>query len=127
MQPASNQCLIVDDSEVIRKVGRLIMEQLNYTVTDAESGENALEICTEQMPGLILLDWRMPGMSAQDFLASLANIESQTRPQVLYCTSEVDRADLSQAFAAGIADYILKPYDVESLQAKITSLKSLAN
>ena len=53
-------CLVVDDSSVIRKVARRILEGLDFQITEAEDGEQALESCRRQLPEAILLDWNMP-------------------------------------------------------------------
>lgn len=120
------QCLIVDDSPVIRKVARLIVEQVRYTAVEAGDGAEALEKCEEQMPDVILLDWHMPGMPAFEFLDTLAAKYPGDQPLILYCTTNLDAADINQALAAGANDFILKPYDRESLQAKIASLSVAA-
>ena len=52
-------CLVVDDSSVIRKVARRILEGLEFQIVEAEDGEQALEACRRQLPEAILLDWNM--------------------------------------------------------------------
>ena len=52
-------CLVVDDSSVIRKVARRILEGLEFQIVEAEDGEQALEACRKQLPEAILLDWNM--------------------------------------------------------------------
>jgi len=120
------QCLIVDDSPIIRKVARLIVEQLDYNVTDAENGEQALELCQQQLPNLILLDWQMPGMKTHDFLKMFSQHFPLSNTQILYCVTVFDPDEISAALAGGISDYIMKPYDRESLQEKITKLTKVA-
>src|SRR3546814_307991 len=61
-------CLVVDDSKVIRKVARHILETLDFEVTEAGDGREALDACLESTPDVILLDWNMPVMSGMDFL-----------------------------------------------------------
>ncbi|HEY0911428.1 MAG TPA: response regulator, partial [Bradyrhizobium sp.] len=61
-------CLVVDDSSVIRKVARRILEGLDFQIVEAEDGEKALEICKRQLPEAILLDWNMPVMDGYEFL-----------------------------------------------------------
>ena len=56
-------CLVVDDSKVIRKVARHILETLDFTVTEACDGREALDACLASAPDVILLDWNMPVMS----------------------------------------------------------------
>ena len=57
-------CLVVDDSAVIRKVARRILEGLAFRISEAEDGEQALTACRTEMPDAVLLDWNMPVMEA---------------------------------------------------------------
>ncbi|MFN3745182.1 MAG: PleD family two-component system response regulator [Hyphomicrobiaceae bacterium] len=113
------QCLIVEDSEVIRKVANRIMTNLNFEVIEAENGQQALDICASGMPDMILLDWHMPVMGGMEFLQSFRPLNKKKRPFILYCATENDKIELSRAITAGANDYILKPYDRESLYARI--------
>ena len=61
-------CLIVDDSKVIRKVARHILETLEFEVDEAGDGQEALSRCEAKMPDVVLLDWNMPVMSGMEFL-----------------------------------------------------------
>ena len=65
-------CLVVDDSKVIRKVARHILETLDFEVSEAGDGREALDACLASPPDVILLDWNMPVMSGMDFLRALA-------------------------------------------------------
>jgi len=113
-------CLIVDDSEVIRKVARRILEGMHFMVVEAESGEMGLEQCRKQMPDAVLIDWQMPVMSGIEFLSALRMQATQRPPMVFYCTTENDADDITRAFTAGADDYILKPYDLQSVALKFT-------
>ena len=53
-------CLVVDDSRVVRKVARKILEELHFVCSEAEDGKQAMEACVREMPNAILLDWNMP-------------------------------------------------------------------
>ena len=53
---------IVDDSTVIRKIARCILEEMDFQIIEAEDGEKALEACRRGLPDAILLDWNMPIM-----------------------------------------------------------------
>ena len=64
-------CLIVDDSKVIRKVARHILETLQFEVEEAGDGQEALTACESKMPDVVLLDWNMPVMSGMEFLKLL--------------------------------------------------------
>src|SRR5436305_15066822 len=69
-------CLVVDDSSVIRKVARRILEGLDFKITEAEDGQQALEQCRGAMPDAVLLDWNMPVMDGYDFLKALRQSSS---------------------------------------------------
>ena len=111
-------CLIVDDSSVIRKVARRILEGLEFKIAEAEDGEQALEACRSQMPDAVLLDWNMPRMDGYEFLRVLRRMPDGDRPKVVFCTSENDVAHIARALHAGANEYIMKPFDKEIVEAK---------
>ncbi len=112
-------CLVVDDSKVIRKVARHILETLNFSVDEAEDGREALDRCGSRMPDVILLDWNMPVMSGMEFLRALRQSEHPAQPQVVFCTTENDVAHIRAAIAAGADEYVMKPFDRETIQSKL--------
>ncbi len=83
-------CLVVDDSSVIRKVARRILESLDFQIIEAEDGEKALEVCKRALPEAILLDWNMPVMDGH----------------------------IARALHAGANEYIMKPFDKDIVTAK---------
>ena len=119
------QCLVVDDSSVVRKVVRRIMEGLEFTVSEAEDGAQALDFCRKAMPDLILLDWSMPVMDGVEFLAQLRQGEGGDRPKVVFCTTENDVAQIAKAMRAGADDYLMKPFDRDLVEAKLQEVGAL--
>lgn len=113
------KCLIVDDSRVIRKVARHILESLDFDVSEAENGQEALNACEQRMPELILLDWNMPVMSGIEFITELRTREGGDAPKVVFCTTENDVAHIRAAIDAGADEYVMKPFDHETLQIKL--------
>jgi two-component system, chemotaxis family, chemotaxis protein CheY len=111
-------CLIVDDSSVIRKVARRILEGMDFQIAEAEDGEQALEICRNHLPDAILLDWNMPKMDGFDFLKALRRLPGGDQPRVVFCTTENDVAHIARALHAGANEYIMKPFDKEIVEAK---------
>ena len=111
--------LIVDDSAVIRKVARRILETLDFSVRDAEDGATALAMCAEAMPTVILLDWNMPNMDGYEVLRNLRQSPGGDRPKVLFCTTENDVGAIARALHAGADEYIMKPFDREIMMAKL--------
>jgi two-component system, chemotaxis family, chemotaxis protein CheY len=111
-------CLIVDDSSVIRKVARRILEGLEFQIFEAEDGEQALDVCRAQMPDAVLLDWNMPKMDGYEFLRVLRRLPDGDRPKMVFCTTENDVAHIARALHAGANEYIMKPFDKDIVEAK---------
>jgi two-component system chemotaxis response regulator CheY len=114
-------CLVVDDSEVVRKVACTILENLQFQASEAESGQQALDGCGKAMPDAILLDSHLPTMGTVEFLASLRSLASGNKPIVVYCATENNSSEIMRALSAGADDYVLKPFDRESLRAKLAA------
>jgi two-component system, chemotaxis family, chemotaxis protein CheY len=116
------KCLVVDDSAVIRKVARRILEGMNFTIMEAEDGSKALDVCSLTMPDAILLDWNMPVMDGYEFLKSLRKTENGSKPKVVFCTTENDVAHIARAMHAGANEYIMKPFDRDILTSKFREI-----
>jgi two-component system, chemotaxis family, chemotaxis protein CheY len=117
-------CLIVDDSDVVRKVAGHLLTEAGFFVIEAEHGGDALAKCQAGMPDAILVDWQMPIMTGAEFIQSVRLHADGSRPHVVYCTTENDPQAIARALAAGADDYILKPFDRDTLLAKFTHVKS---
>ena len=112
-------CLVVDDSKVIRKVARHMLETLDFIVEEAADGLEALARCRENTPDVVLLDWNMPVMSGMDFLKLLRQRGHNDQPKVVFCTTENDMAHIRAALEAGADEYVMKPFDRETLHIKL--------
>jgi two-component system, chemotaxis family, chemotaxis protein CheY len=119
---SSKTCLVVDDSAVIRKVARRILEGMQFDVVEAEDGSRALDVCGVRMPDAVLLDWNMPVMDGYEFLKMLRRSEEGKRPKVVFCTTENDVAHIARAMHAGADEYIMKPFDREILVSKFREI-----
>jgi two-component system chemotaxis response regulator CheY len=115
-------CLIVDDSRIIRKVARRIVEGLKFDVDEAADGSEALTFCAGVMPDVILLDWSMPVMDGLTFLRRLRALPGGDRPKVLFCTIETRAERIAEALSAGADDYVMKPFDGEILSSKFAEV-----
>jgi len=111
-------CLVVDDSRVVRKVARKILEELGFTCSEAEDGKQAMDQCAKAMPEAILLDWNMPVMTGIEFLRRLRKMTGGQSPKVVFCTTENDLAHIQEALSAGANEYIMKPFDSDIIQTK---------
>jgi two-component system chemotaxis response regulator CheY len=110
-------CLIVDDSRIIRKVARRIIEDLGFEVDEAADGAEALTYCMGLMPQVVLLDWQMPVMDGLSFLRRLRDLPGGRAPKVLFCTIETRAERIAEALAAGADDYVMKPVVGEILRS----------
>jgi two-component system chemotaxis response regulator CheY len=115
-------CLIVDDSKVVRKVARRILEELHFAIEEAADGKLAMEACLKNMPDAILLDWNMPVMNGIEFLRALRGTAGGAAPVVVFCTTENDLAHIQQAIGAGANEYIMKPFDSDIIQTKFAQV-----
>jgi len=111
-------CLVVDDSNVIRKVARRILEELQFVVEEAADGQQAMDKYRQKSPDAILLDWNMPVVNGLEFLVSLRKEPGGDRPIVVFCSTENDLDHITRAIEAGANEYIMKPFDREILEAK---------
>jgi len=115
-------CLIVDDSRVVRKVARRILEDLHFAIEEAADGKLALDACLRKMPDVVLLDWNMPVMNGIDFLRQLRSAPGGGTPVVVFCTTENDLQHIQEAIGAGANEYIMKPFDSDILAAKFAQV-----
>ncbi len=111
-------CLIVDDSKVIRKVARHILESMDFAVSEAADGREALDHCNDDSPDVILLDWNMPTMNGMDFLKAYRTAARSTA-KIIFCTTENGIGHISAAISAGADEYVMKPFDRETIHAKL--------
>ncbi|ODU21514.1 MAG: two-component system response regulator [Sphingomonas sp. SCN 67-18] len=112
-------CLVVDDSKVIRKVARHILETLDFEVVEAGDGREALAQCHIMPPDVVLLDWNMPVMTGMEFLRALGQSDIARRPKVVFCTTENGIAHIRAAIEAGADEYVMKPFDRDTLASKL--------
>lgn len=115
-------CLIVDDSKVVRMVARRILEDLKFEILEAEDGKDAMNVCLQGMPDVILLDWNMPVMNGIDFLRTLRDTSGGDKPVVVFCTTENDMTHIREAISAGADEYIMKPFDRAIIEAKFSQV-----
>ncbi|RAI58597.1 response regulator [Roseicella frigidaeris] len=112
-------CLVVDDSRVVRKAARRILEGLGFQVREAGDGAEALAACRAEMPRAVLLDRNMPVMDGIAFLRAARAEFGPDRPVVVLCTTEAAMERIVEALEAGAQEYVMKPFDAALLQDKL--------
>lgn len=111
--------VIVDDHPMVRQSLRFVLltAQDIEIVGEAADGEEALRVCSDLHPDLVVLDLRLPGLSSAEIIRALQHQEPA--PQVLVHTADYDERLISEALAAGACGYVLKQGEVAELLAAI--------
>lgn len=113
----NTKILIVDDETDIVLMLRSFFENKGYLVLSATSGEEALEQI-ERQPDIILLDINMPGFTG---LEVCERIRDHISCPILFLTARIEDTDKVRGFAAGGDDYIVKPFSLMELEARVTA------
>ena len=116
------QVMVVDDSAVIRKVARRILEGMHFRTCEADGGKAALIECRRSMPDVILLDEHMPEMDGIAFLTELRRLPNGGAPKVVLCSTENEAGHIARAMRAGADEFILKPFDQNMMRSKFEEI-----
>ena len=108
--------LVADDEPQIRRVLRSTLTSQGYVLTDAKTGEEAVDIARKDKPNLILMDVNMPGMGG---IAACREIRAFSSAPIIMLTVRNAERDKVQALDAGADDYVVKPFGIEELLARI--------
>ena len=116
--------MIVDDYSTMLRILRNLLAQLEFNnVTDANNGDDALQkLLTAGNMGLIISDWNMQPMTGLDLLKAVrANANLKHIPFIMV-TAESKTDNVIAAKQAGVSNYIVKPFNAETLKAKMASV-----
>jgi two-component system chemotaxis response regulator CheY len=122
MMQGRDDILVVDDSRVVRKAARRIIERHGFSVREAGDGAEALAACRAALPRLVLLDWNMPVMNGLEFLKAARAEFGMEEPLIMLCTTESEFERIVIALEAGAQEYIMKPFDDTILSGKLAQL-----
>jgi cyclic di-GMP phosphodiesterase len=123
-ESTAGRLLIVEDDDQIRTLLAYLLGQSGYAVFTATTGEEALARRAECNPDLVLLDVHLPGRSGHDVLREIRASEDGRLLPVVMMTGWVSRQEKLDALAAGVTDFIVKPFDPEEMVARVRSLVS---
>ena len=117
--PGRFHILVVDDQPDTLTMVVRALEQEQYTVSKAVSGQEALEMIDARMPDLLVLDYKMNGMDGLAVMKTL-RAKPETRPlPVLMLTAMTDEPSTRAGFDAGVTDYVTKPFSIPQLTARV--------
>jgi two-component system, chemotaxis family, chemotaxis protein CheY len=119
-------CLVIDDSDIIRRYTRLIFETLGFRVSDADSAVAARERLAVESPDYILVDWRLPDSNSLRLVKSIRQMQLSTRPYIIYVVTENDQIEIQSARAFGADTHLLKPYNRQIVEQKLVEIRQAA-
>lgn len=112
-------CLVIEESRVVRKVARRLLEDLGFAVAEATDGAEGLAWCAAMMPDVVLFDANASIATGLDFLRRLRLEPGGFKPKVIFCSAETDLEQIRRALDAGAAEFIIKPFDGEIIAEKL--------
>jgi two-component system response regulator MprA len=111
--------LIIEDDEEILRVLKRVLTYEGYVVDTALTGQAGLTLAREQMPDLVVLDWMLPRMDGLEVCRRLQKMGNQP---ILMLTAKDTTQDRVEGLDAGADDYVVKPFEIEELLARIRAL-----
>ena len=113
--------LVADDSLVIRSVLRKQLQEQGHVVVEAVDGEDALRVCREELPDVILLDVEMPKLDGHAVLTELRSHDSTAHIPVVFLTGRATTEDVVEGLRLGAHDYLRKPFEPSELLARVSA------
>lgn len=114
------RALIVDDSRPIRRIEAEILQELGFETIDASHGKEALErLQANPLPDVVLVDWNMPEMDGLEFIKTMRKDQRYAGVTILMVTTETETDQMLRAMTAGADEYLMKPFQKESLSDKL--------
>jgi two-component system chemotaxis response regulator CheY len=127
MSLQNKSVLIVDDMRMTRMKLRKICSELGIVkVSEAVDGAEALKMLNQAKPDLILSDWNMPNLSGIELIQKVRENPSLSTIPVIFITAESEKNSIINALKFGVADYVLKPFNDESVKTKICAALKVA-
>jgi len=116
---SSGRMLIVEDDPDISGMLRIYFQSQGYEVEVAQRGEDALEMCRQQLPHIIVLDIMLPDMDGYDICRELRGKLRTSHIPIVFLTQKDERSDKIHGLELGADDYITKPFDLEELKLRV--------
>jgi two-component system response regulator MprA len=111
--------LIIEDDEEILRVLKRVLTYEGYIVDTALTGKAGLILAQEQRPDIVVLDWMLPNMDGLEVCRRLQKLGNQP---ILMLTAKDTTQDRVEGLDAGADDYVVKPFEIEELLARIRAL-----
>jgi phosphoserine phosphatase RsbU/P len=119
-QPAAApHVLVVDDSRAQRHMLLMQLRRWGYRVSDCESAEAALDICTGEDVDIIISDWMMPGLTGLEFCRRFRDLGRESYGYFILLTSKSEKTEIADGLEAGADDFLAKPVSGSELRARL--------
>jgi two-component system, OmpR family, phosphate regulon response regulator PhoB len=118
----SANILIVEDEEDVALLLRYNLEAEGFRVVTAATGDEAVERVRDGVPDLILLDWMLPGLSGIELCRRWRSREETSRTPIIMITARGEEEERVRGLATGADDYVVKPFSIPELLARINAL-----
>ena len=115
--------MLVEDEPEIREMLRFALTRAGFTTIEATSAEEALQLLDGPLPGVIIIDWMLPGASGIELARRLRRDELFAELPLIMLTARGEEADKLKGFESGIDDYMTKPFSPKELIARIRALQ----
>ena len=115
--------LVVDDYSTMVRIIRNLLRQLGFEhIDDANDGTEALEKMRQRKYGLVISDWNMEPMTGYDLLQQVRSDPGLSATPFIMVTAESKTENVIAAKKAGVSNYIVKPFNAQTLQSKIEAV-----
>lgn len=111
--------LVVDDSKAQRKILTLSLSRWGYSVAEAASGDEALDLCKTESFDIILSDWMMPGMTGLEFCRAFRALPREAYGYFILLTSKSEKGEIAHGLDGGADDFLTKPVSPDELHARL--------
>lgn len=118
---SSRLVLLVDDSRAQRRTLAVQLIRAGYHVVEASTGDEAMAICVERRPDIVISDWMMPGQSGLDFCRNFRSMQSDRYGYFILLTSRNDKKDIAAGLRAGADEFLTKPVSGAELLARLSA------
>lgn len=112
-------CLLVDDSAVIRKVAKRILDSLKLAVVECEDGPQAIAACEQAIPDVALVDSLMNDMDGYEVVRAIRRMPDGGKARIIVLVVESDVATIARVLHAGADTYLMKPFSAALLKEKL--------
>lgn len=119
MEFQMQRLMIADGSDIVRKVGKKILSEIGFLVSEGATSREALLRCEAELPNIIIVDAGLDG--ALDLITNIRAMPDGKSVRIYYCVVEADMKTMMTGKRAGANDFLLKPFDRKILTTIFTN------